>query len=192
MRQILITCREAIVAAIPLIPIFWMLYRYKLHNKERSILYLDLAIYLAAMYATVGLPDITYYRYSPRFNFKPFLYMFSAWDTTLLNVLLFLPLGWFLPVLWKSFKSPLKTTLFGFCTSCVIEFLQIFTYRATDVNDLITNTFGTLLGYLLGITTLKQRPEIKPMVGNQDLYMILGISSGVMFLIYPYITMLIQ
>ena len=67
MRQILITCREAIVAAIPLIPIFWLLYRYKLHNKERCILYLGLAIYLAAMYATVGLPDITYYRYSPRF-----------------------------------------------------------------------------------------------------------------------------
>ena len=192
MHQILITCREAIVAAIPLIPIFWLLYRYKLHNKERCILYLALAIYLAAMYATVGLPDITYYRYSPRFNFKPFLYMFSAWDTTLLNVLLFLPLGWFLPVLWKSFKSPLTTVLFGFCTSCVIEVLQIFTYRATDVNDLITNTFGTILGYLMGIITLKAFPHITPQESHQDMYLVFGSSFTVMFFVYPFLSRFIH
>ena len=148
MHQILISCREALIAAIPLVPIFWTLDRCIIHRKKRSFLYLIFAIYLAGMYATVGLPDITYYRYSPRFNFKPFLYMFSAWDTTFLNILLFVPLGWFLSVLWKTFRSPLKTILFGFCTSCMIELLQIFTYRATDVNDLITNTFGTMLGYL--------------------------------------------
>lgn len=39
--------------------------------------------------------------------------------------------------------------MLGFGLSLTIELAQLFTqYRATDVDDLITNTVGTLLGYL--------------------------------------------
>ena len=192
MYQVLISCKEAAIAAIPLVPIFLILHRFKFQSKSRSSIYLILAIYLAAMYAAVGLPDVTYYRYYPRFNFDPFLYMFSAWETTLLNVLLFLPLGWFLPVLWKKFQSPLQTVCFGFNTSFAVELLQIFTYRATDVNDLMTNTFGTVLGYILGIVTLKVCPKLKAAESHMDLFWVLGAAFFVMFFIYPFLSMLIQ
>ena len=182
MYQLLVSCNEAATAAIPLIPIFLMLDHCKFHNPKRSFIYMILAIYLGAMYAAVGLPDITYCRYSPRFNFDPFLYMFSAWDTTALNVLLFLPLGWFLPVLWKKYQSAWRTLLLGFCTSLTVEFLQIFTYRATDVNDLITNTFGTGIGYLLGIATLKFSNGHKVADDHIDLYWIFSRA----FFIYVY------
>ena len=192
MYQILVSCKEAVLASIPLIPVFLLLNRYKFHNKPRSVVYLILAIYLAAMYAAVGLPDVTYYRYYPRFNFIPFLYMFSAWETSLLNVLLFLPLGWFLPVLWKKFQSPLRTVCFGFSTSFAVELLQIFTYRATDVNDLMTNTFGTVLGYILAIAILRVFPKLKAAEDYGDLYWILGITFLVMFFVYPFLAILIQ
>ena len=192
MHQILISCREAMIAAVPLLPLFWVLNDRKFHDNKRSILYLCFAVYIAAMYAAVGLPDITYYRYSPRLNLTPFLYMFSAWDTTLLNVLLFLPLGLLLPILWKSFHSPVRTIFLGFSISLFIEFLQIFTYRATDVNDLITNTFGTILGYLLGILMLKVFPAIKPHDTQQDMYLIFGSSFAVMFFVYPFLARLLQ
>ena len=148
MYQILITCREASIASIPLIPLYIILNRYYYQDFKRSIYCLLFSIYLAAMYAAVGLPDITYYRYSPRYNFIPFFYMFSAWETTLLNVILFLPMGLFLPVLWSRMNSFGKTVGFGFCVSLLIEILQIFTYRATDINDIMTNTFGTCIGFL--------------------------------------------
>lgn len=32
-------------------------------------------------------------------------------------------------------------------TSLTIEIVQLFSYRATDVDDLIMNTLGTFLGY---------------------------------------------
>lgn len=192
MSQILISCQEAMIAAVPLIPLFWVLNDHKFHDMKRSILYLCFAVYIAAMYAAVGLPDITYYRYSPRFNWKPFLYMFSAWETTLLNVLLFLPLGLLLPILWKTFKSPVRTILLGFTLSLAVELLQIFTYRATDVNDLITNTFGTILGYLMGIITLKAFPHITPQESHQDMYLVFGSSFTVMFFVYPFLSRFIH
>ena len=33
--------------------------------------------------------------------------------------------------------------------SIIIEVSQLFNYRVTDIDDLITNTFGTIIGYLV-------------------------------------------
>lgn len=187
MRQILITCREALIAAIPLIPIYLFLNHYRFRNFPRSLIYMVFSVYLAAMYAAVGLPDITYYRYHPRFNFTPFLYMFSDWETTCLNVLLFFPLGFMLPVLWKDFSSPIKTILFGFIITLCIELLQIFTYRATDINDLITNTFGTIVGYLAAKLFLLVFCSVVPAQRADDIKLVFGTSLFVMFFIYPFI-----
>lgn len=187
MHQIAISCREAATAAILLIPSFALLNKYYFKDRYRSQLYLVFSIYLATMYAAVGLPDITYYRYFPHFNFKLFLYMFSAWESTLLNVMLFLPLGFFLPLLWQYFRSPLRTIGLGFLISLLIEFLQIFTYRATDVNDLITNTFGTIVGFLFGRLSLRIFPVIRPGDHQKHAAVVFSVSFGVMFFLYPFL-----
>ena len=192
MYQILITCREASIASIPLIPLYIILNRYYYQDFKRSIYCLLFSIYLAAMYAAVGLPDITYYRYSPRYNFIPFFYMFSAWETTLLNVILFLPMGLFLPVLWSRMNSFGKTVGFGFCVSLLIEILQIFTYRATDINDIMTNTFGTCIGFLLGSVVQNHFPNIAPSEHQQDFPIVFGSTVAVMFFIYPFLIAALQ
>lgn len=68
-----------------------------------------------------------------------------------LNVIMFMPLGFLLPLIWKNFRKIFKTLMLGFCMSCAIEISQLFCYRITDVNDLITNTLGTIVGYMLWI-----------------------------------------
>ena len=68
--------------------------------------------------------------------------------TAFLNVILFLPLGFFLPLMYKNFKNVGKVVLTGFLLSLSIEIVQMFGRGSTDVNDLITNTLGTILGYL--------------------------------------------
>jgi glycopeptide antibiotics resistance protein len=138
------------------------------------------------MYAAVGLPDITYFRYHPHFNFSPFLYMFPDLETTILNVVLFIPLGFYMPLLWKRFRSFLLTILLGFSITVLIELLQIFTYRATDINDLITNTVGTILGFIAGRIALLLFPNIHPSENTKDIWIVFGSSFGVMFLIYPF------
>lgn len=37
----------------------------------------------------------------------------------------------------------------GLALSISIEILQIFTFRLTDIDDLITNTAGTVIGYYI-------------------------------------------
>lgn len=68
--------------------------------------------------------------------------------TNMLNILMFMPLGFLLPLIWKNFDKAYKAMLFGFCMSLAIELAQLMCLRTTDINDLIMNTLGTLIGYL--------------------------------------------
>ena len=191
MYQIFAMCLEACVAAVLLVPIFLIMNRFYFHNLGRTVGYLIFSVYLAAVDAVVGLPDISYIRLSFNFNFVPFLYMFSDYKNSLLNVLLFIPLGFFLPFFWKKSSSFGYTVLFGFCASLFIELLQIFTFRATDVNDLITNTLGTILGYLLARALLKLLPNPIPSERTKDVFIVCGIAFGVMFFIQPFLANLV-
>ena len=191
MFQLFAMCLEAGAAAVLLVPVFLILNRFYFHNFKRTIGYFIFAVYLAAVDAVVGLPCITYIRLDFNFNFVPFLYMFSDYRSTILNVLLFIPLGLFLPIFWKKFQSFGNTVLFGFCTSVIIELLQIFTLRATDVNDLITNTLGTALGYLIAKAALKFLPKNVPSERTEDVFIICGVTFGVMFFIQPFLADLI-
>ena len=65
------------------------------------------------------------------------------------NVLIFAPLGVLPPLLWKRWRHLWTTVPLSAGISCLIEFLQLFLGRSVDVDDLILNTLGGLLGYLL-------------------------------------------
>ncbi|MFW7413380.1 VanZ family protein [Vagococcus fluvialis] len=65
-----------------------------------------------------------------------------------LNVVMFIPLGFFLPLMWRKYHNGFETIKFGFYLSLFIELSQLFTrFRATDINDLITNTIGAAVGW---------------------------------------------
>lgn len=69
----------------------------------------------------------------------------------ILNVVMFMPLGFLLPLLWKEYQSLVRTAIIGFCFSCGIEFCQFFNRRVSDVDDLLMNTLGAILGWLIWI-----------------------------------------
>ena len=64
----------------------------------------------------------------------------------LLNLLLFVPLGVLLPLLWNN-HGALQNVVCGFLLSMLIECSQLFNHRASDINDLLMNTIGICLGY---------------------------------------------
>ena len=119
-----------------------------------------LGLYFAALFSVVGLPQMGCLVFEPNLHLVPLLDVFegsaSYWRSTALNVLLFVPLGVLLPLLWGRFRSGWKTVLFGFCLSLGVECLQMFTLRLTDVDDLITNTLGTAVGWLIACPTLRR------------------------------------
>ena len=97
-------------------------------------------------------------------NFLPFVYLFDYPNllVTLLNIIgnvaMFLPLGIVWPVVFKELNTPVKAIVAGAGVSLCIEFLQLPFYdRATDIDDLLMNTLGFMLGYLILILTRKCR-----------------------------------
>lgn len=84
-------------------------------------------------------------------NLIPFrTFAANRWAVMILlgNVILFLPLGFFPPLLWNT-MSRSRAALSGFCVSLFIEVWQLWIGRSFDVDDLLLNTLGVLLGHLL-------------------------------------------
>ncbi|WP_422124463.1 VanZ family protein [Planococcus sp. X10-3] len=65
------------------------------------------------------------------------------------NIIGFIPFGFLLPFLFKDLLSFKKIILLTFCLSLGFEMLQLtFNLGSFDVDDLILNTLGGILGYI--------------------------------------------
>ena len=172
-----------ISSSVLLTTIFTVMYLLRFWDRTAVGLYYLFSLYLCVIYRLTGLPDITYFRWDPDFSLIPFIGMPGDLRSTALNVLLFLPLGIGLPLLWKRYDSLRDTVLLGLFLSIAIETAQLFTYRATDINDLITNVSGTLLGYFVYKGFLPKRYSRQ----ENDAPILLGISCTVMFFGEPIV-----
>ena len=180
---------DMLPGAALLLPIYCILNGIYFHNARKSIFYYLFSCYLSVVYVLVGLPNVTYMRPELNLNLIPFIGMIADFKNGILNILLFIPLGITLPVLWDKFRTLKFTLLFGFGMSLAIELLQALTFRATDVNDLITNTLVTRVGFLCAKTLLKKFPAAKHAASStqiKELITILVTVLLVMFFIYPF------
>lgn len=67
---------------------------------------------------------------------------------TLLNIILFIPFGFFSPIVFNKLKNnKIYGILIGIIFSLVIESLQIFIGRFVQLDDMLMNTLGTFIGY---------------------------------------------
>lgn len=77
------------------------------------------------------------------------------------NVLLLMPLGFLAPLIWNKFNKVKNTILLGFIISVSIELLQLIESlvngwgRITDIDDVICNVLGSIIGYSIYKITLK-------------------------------------
>ena len=63
------------------------------------------------------------------------------------NVLLLTPMGFLLPLLYDRMRSWIKTLLLGVTFSLTLEMVQYFLGRTADIDDVLLNSLGILLGY---------------------------------------------
>ena len=101
-----------------------------------------------------------------RVNLIPLVHLlrFDSRRDLLLNVIgncaMFIPTGIILPILYPRLNRGWKVIAAGAGISLCIELLQLpFAVRASDVDDLILNTLGVVLGY--GIFRLCRRKPQK-------------------------------
>lgn len=75
--------------------------------------------------------------------------------TFVLNIIMLVPFGMYLPFLSRKIRSVKQAARLGFYVSLSFEFTQLAirillgSGRSTDINDLIANTLGAVIGFLL-------------------------------------------
>lgn len=151
---------DLMCGAVFALPLAWLFMAYcKNGSRNRFLLISLFTLYLCEMFDVVGIPAIQYIRWEPAVNLIPFG---DEKDSRFflqigLNALMFVPLGFLLPILWSRCRRWYSTLLAGFLTSLTIEVSQLFSFRATDVDDLIMNTLGAFLGYCLCRACFRKR-----------------------------------
>ena len=107
----------------------------------------------------------------------------KAFEPTLVLV----PLGFFLPLLYKKYGHIGSVALVSFLLSLSIEIVQMFGRGATDINDLITNTVGACLGFF--IYQLLSKLVSKELCRKFQSYNINEGTELLFFIIYSFVIM---
>lgn len=129
---------------------------YLICNKQRMVLYKEITmfcfiVYILLLYYIVTFQDNNY----GTNNFIPFREIFRYDINSKLflknvigNILLFVPFGIFVTHYVKS-KGVFPIAILSFIVSCSIEFAQSVIGRTADIDDVILNTMGGILGYFI-------------------------------------------
>lgn len=104
---------------------------------------------LTGIYSVTGIPDVKYFRFDFSLNLIPMVDILNSPMQYLLNILLFLPVGFLLPLLFDEYTDWKQVLKFCCFLTIFIEVAQVFTFRTTDIDDLITNLLGAGIGCLL-------------------------------------------
>ncbi|MEW4430962.1 VanZ family protein [Paenibacillus pabuli] len=130
------------------------------YTSKQYMLMLTFAIYMLGVLHFVFFPiDVNigiYANQTPWYKNLQWVPLLTAdAPSFLLNIVLFMPLGFLLPLLKPSVDSIRKAAAAGLMLSFSIEILQLVIRitlgngRSTDINDLIANTAGSVLGFVI-------------------------------------------
>lgn len=149
-------------------------YRYERILVHKEIFINIFAVYLVLIIAftlfpiNMNLDEVTP-KFYPMINFIPLFDILNYFQHTHFslafkikflvknlvgNLFLLVPFGILMPTLWTKMRTFRKTVIIGASISLIIELLQFgLAYlglgwgRATDIDDLILNTLGVMIGY---------------------------------------------
>ena len=155
---------RSISGYIFLVPVIVLYYLFlAIRERKQTLLHISAALvfcyYLFGILTVTGIGFTKTMSFSPNLSLIPFIDMITGPIDTILNVILFVPMGLFLPLLYKKFNNIKAVALTGFMFSLSVEIVQMFGWGSSDINDLITNTIGACLGYLIYKLLLKALPN---------------------------------
>ena len=145
-----------------------------MRNKTvKNVLFILFVIYCAALAFVLFFPNLHRYSHGSRlYNIIPFATVSELIGRLIegtinadivvrnigVNILLFVPMGAFLPVLFKKLRKFRWVILVCFSATVAAELIQfIFILGSFDVDDIILNTAGAAAGYgIVNIPALKK------------------------------------
>lgn len=169
MNEILEYFKNIFIIMILCMPIYYII-RFKIlkikpTNKKREILLVVFILYMIALTLQIITPKFIIdtngihiiHQDLDNINIIPFYFFYDIYNECFVmknynyffiniigNILLFVPIGIFLPLLWNiSYK---KTLMYGIIFSIIVEIIQIWLPRVTDIDDVILNNIGVYIG----------------------------------------------
>lgn len=145
-----------IIILISVIVIIFRIYILKKNNKKisfsKEIPNLFFLIYILCLFQIVTSQDIsashginiTFFKELTRYELGTRLF----YRNIIGNIILFIPFSFFIAHIFKVRKR-LLVYLFTFLTSIAIETIQLYIGRSFDVDDILLNFIGGMIGYFV-------------------------------------------
>lgn len=153
-----------IIAVLSLFIFLPILLSDKFHQCKRPIiryivLYALIGYCMSLLYLTIlwYYPNITFHPKYRFLNLHPFIWITETYEMgfrrmiqqLVLNIGMYVPYGLLLPMVFKKLRNISIHLVVVFLTTLSIETMQYIIGRSADIDDVIMNFLGGLLGYFL-------------------------------------------
>ena len=166
---------------------------YLIKNKQKIIFYKELLslifiIYVLCLFYVVTFQDVGW----SSSNFVPFKEMFRySFGSKLFiknvlgNIIMFIPYGFFVSYYLKL-KKPLSAFLLILLVSASIETTQLLIGRVFDIDDIILNIIGGILGFLIYKFLDLINVHLPEMLKNPIVYNIIIVLCAIFMAMYMF------
>jgi len=164
---------------------------YIIKNKSEFIFYKEMmmlafTIYIMCIFYVVTFQDVSW----STSNFIPFKEMFRYkfgsrlfFKNVVGNTIMFMPYGFFIGYFLKIDKKRIATIL-SLITSLTIELTQLKIGRVFDIDDILLNILGGLIGFCIYKFISKIRDRLPEFLKNNVFYNIMVVVLLVTFILY--------
>ena len=166
-----------ITVIISSLRITYLITKHKKFLLHKEIIYLLAVIYLLCLFHVVTFQDIIY----GTSNFIPFkeIFRYSLGSRLFIknvlgNVVMFIPYGFFCSYILKENRY-LPILVLTLIASVSIETTQLMIGRVFDIDDIMLNTVGGMIGFYIYILFLKAREFYKPLLSKEWMLNIIAI-----------------
>jgi len=149
----LATIMIAILSILYLPILFFLKKRGKGIIRQLSYLALFCSVFLILFATIFFVLPITFRPDQYVLNLRPFQWLSEGNASKMFivevipNVMMFIPLGIFMPIVFRKMRRFYVMALVTFLVTFGIEFFQYFIGRSADIDDTIANLLGGIIGY---------------------------------------------
>ena len=145
-----------LIAGILFLIVMYILKKFGLIQSKKSEPLRDLLLFLIIVYAAVLL-KLAFFSREPGSRTTVDLTLFNTWGTTMQahaffveNIIMFIPFGMLIPTAFPVMRNIFVCTLTALACSLCLEMFQLITGRGfCQLDDVITNTLGAFIGYMV-------------------------------------------
>ncbi len=166
---------------------------YLIKNKQKFILYKELLaltfiIYVLCLFYVVTFGDVSWsnsnfipFKEMLRYNFGSNLFI----KNVLGNIIMFVPYGFFVSY-YLNLKKPKSAFFLVLLVSFAIETTQLLIGRVFDIDDIILNVLGGMIGYLIYKIICGLKDHLPAVLKNPIVYNIIIVLCSILMAMYMF------